>query len=138
MPPVDDITSDGFAAKHSRPWRRQPKTIWLLLLLLAGSSLWRYAACRYRVDDLLIGPHDQTPPLADKINPNSASWASLARLPGIGPARARAVVEYRQQHAQTHPGQTRAFTSCEDLQRIKGIGPATIQQIKDFLVFDDP
>ena len=69
--------------------------------------------------------------LENKINPNNASVASLIRLPGIGPVRAAAIVEYRS--AMT--GSTKAFSSCPDLQKVKGIGPKTAESIKRWLYF---
>ena len=69
--------------------------------------------------------------LENKINPNNASVASLIRLPGIGPARAEAIVEYR----ETMTGRTKAFKSCPDLQKVKGIGPKTAESIGQWLCF---
>jgi competence ComEA-like helix-hairpin-helix protein len=64
---------------------------------------------------------------AEKINPNTATAASLRRLPGIGAVRARAILEYRRRHG---PG---AFRCAEDLQAVPGIGPATVRGIAPFL-----
>ena len=60
---------------------------------------------------------------ADRIDPNTASAASMVRLSGIGPARASAIIEYRNSHG---PG---AFKTADDLTRIRGIGPGTIHRI---------
>jgi competence ComEA-like helix-hairpin-helix protein len=68
------------------------------------------------------------------INPNDASPASLARLPGIGPARARAIVSYRSQ-LPSQPGRP-IFHRPEDLQAIPGIGPATTEAIRPWLSFE--
>ena len=69
--------------------------------------------------------------LDQKINPNNASVASLIRLPGIGPGRAAAIVEYR----GTMTGSTKAFGSCSDLEKVKGIGPKTAESIERWLCF---
>jgi endonuclease III len=66
-----------------------------------------------------------------KINPNSASVASLIRLPGIGPSRAAAIVEYR----SAITGSKKAFESSSDLEKIKGIGPKTAGSIDRWLRF---
>jgi len=76
-------------------------------------------------------------PLAEKINPNSAPVASLVRLPQIGPARARAVVAYRDEVRDT-TGQAAPFRCSDDLQGVSGIGPKTAAQIADWLVFHPP
>ena len=70
--------------------------------------------------------------LETRINPNAAPAASLMRLPNIGPKRARAIVEYR----QAAGGPERAFDKAEDLAKIKGIGPATVEGLRQCLVFD--
>ena len=75
--------------------------------------------------------------LADKINPNMATWASLARLPGIGQSKARAIVEYRQEYRRNNGSKNVAFVRSEDLCNVKGIGEVTLEQIKEYLVFDE-
>jgi DNA uptake protein ComE-like DNA-binding protein len=76
--------------------------------------------------------------IEDTINPNGASPASLGRLPGIGPARARAIVDYRRQWLE-HDPDSPAFSRPQDLQKIAGIGPATVATIRPWLSFDaDP
>jgi len=76
--------------------------------------------------------------LADKINPNTATWASLARLPGIGITRARAIVEYREKAKASGGNKGIVFSCCGDLTKIKGIGPVTVKKIEEYLVFRDP
>ncbi len=52
------------------------------------------------------------------VNINVASAAELESLPGIGAAKAAAIVESRQNQGP--------FTSCQDLTRVNGIGQATV------------
>ena len=73
--------------------------------------------------------------LDEKINPNYAPVASLVRLPGIGISRAEAIVEYRQ-NVGTKDDRNKAFRSCDDLQKVKGIGPKTVQNISQWLKFE--
>jgi len=73
--------------------------------------------------------------LRSTINPNTAPAASLARLPGIGPTRAAAIVDYRQSFSADE-GAAGAFKDCADLQKVKGIGPKTAGGIRQFLRFD--
>ena len=61
---------------------------------------------------------------------NLASAEDLRRLPGIGPTRARAIIELRQRLAK--------FRAVEDLMRVKGIGRKIIQRIKPGIVLDPP
>ena len=60
-----------------------------------------------------------------KIDLNRASAAELEKLPGIGPSKAKAIVEYR---ANSGP-----FRSPEDIMKVKGIGPKTYESIKDLI-----
>lgn len=65
------------------------------------------------------------------VNPNTADFESLVRLPSIGPARAKAIIEYRRQTDGA------AFENADDLQKIKGIGPKTVDKIRDYLYFNE-
>lgn len=73
--------------------------------------------------------------LDERINPNSAPLGSLVRLPGIGISRAGAIVAYRENFIE-EGGNGPAFRNCEDLQKVKGIGPKTIESIKQWLKFE--
>lgn len=55
------------------------------------------------------------------INLNRASAAELQRLPGIGPGRAQAIIEYRTQKG--------AFTKADDLLQVEGIGPVLLERL---------
>lgn len=59
---------------------------------------------------------------AGTVNINSATETELVTLPSIGPSKARAIVEYRQQQG--------GFKSIDDLQQVKGIGPATLEKLR--------
>ncbi|MHC4757901.1 MAG: ComEA family DNA-binding protein [Planctomycetota bacterium] len=72
--------------------------------------------------------------LQDWINPNDAPVQSLIRLPGIGPARANAIIAYRRGFKDSHPN-TSPFLQSNDLQKIKGIGPKTVENIEPFIKF---
>jgi comEA protein len=56
------------------------------------------------------------------VNINSASETELVALPGIGPSKAKAILAYRQQQG--------GFKSIDDLQQVKGIGPATLEKLR--------
>jgi competence protein ComEA len=61
---------------------------------------------------------------------NLASEEDLRRLPGIGPTRARSILELRQRLAK--------FRAVEDLLRVRGIGRKMIQRIRPAVVVDRP
>ena len=73
--------------------------------------------------------------LDSRINPNDAALASLVRLPGIGITRAAAIVAYRENFRQPQPNRP-AFETADDLQKIKGIGPKTVENISEWLKFE--
>jgi competence ComEA-like helix-hairpin-helix protein len=73
--------------------------------------------------------------LDEGINPNDAPIASLVRLPGIGIGRAEAIVAYRED-LNEEDSNSRAFRSCDDLQKVRGIGPKTAQNISEWLKFE--
>ena len=73
--------------------------------------------------------------LDERINPNDAPIASLVRLPGIGVGRAEAIVAYRENFGEQNNG-TAAFQNPNDLQKVKGIGPKTVQNISEWLTFE--
>lgn len=60
-----------------------------------------------------------------KININTATLAELDTLPRIGPAIAQRIIDYRTANGP--------FRRIEDIQNVRGIGPATFEQIKDLI-----
>lgn len=70
--------------------------------------------------------------IAERINPNTAETGSLVRLPNIGPKRAQSIVDYRETVAEGE----RAFKTAQDMEKIKGIGPKTVEGMKDLLCFE--
>lgn len=62
------------------------------------------------------------------VNINTASQAELESLQGIGPAKAKAIIEYREQNG--------SFTSIDDLANVSGIGSGTIKQLRDAITVE--
>ena len=60
------------------------------------------------------------------VNLNLATQADLETLPGIGPTRAQQILAYRQDHGP--------FIQVEELLEIPGIGPATLEKLKPFII----
>jgi len=63
-----------------------------------------------------------------KVNINKAGMDELVALPYIGEVKARAIIEYREEHGP--------FNSIEDLLNVKGIGPKTLEKIRDYIVLE--
>jgi competence protein ComEA len=62
-----------------------------------------------------------------KLNVNTASLEELETLPYIGEAKARAIIEYREEHGP--------FSSPEDLLNVPGIGEKTLERIRGKITF---
>jgi len=79
-------------------------------------------ATRAAVDDTLARAAEAARPLArgETIDVNRADAVQLQRLPGVGPARAAAIVRERDRAGP--------FASAADLQRVAGIGPGMIER----------
>jgi DNA uptake protein ComE-like DNA-binding protein len=75
--------------------------------------------------------------LADRIDPNSASAAELAAIPGLGEGRAGGIVKYREIFLADHPGEI-PFARPQDLERVPGIGAAISESIEPYLMFPKP
>ena len=56
------------------------------------------------------------------VNLNDADETALETLPGVGPATAKAIIDYRTQHGR--------FRTVDDLLNVRGIGPSKLSQIK--------
>jgi len=57
------------------------------------------------------------------VDINTAPASELESLPGIGPSKAAAIVQYRTDHG--------AFASVDDLDNVPGIGPSTLASLRD-------
>jgi len=69
--------------------------------------------------------------LAGPVDINSADADTLAReLDGIGLARAKAIVEYRERNGK--------FRSVDEVLNVKGIGPHVLEQNRQNLQVHDP
>lgn len=73
-----------------------------------------------RPDSLLEG---------EVIDLNTADVYDLQRLPGIGEARARAIVEYREEHGP--------FRTVEDITRVSGIGDGILTGLQEYVTINE-
>ncbi|WP_342541146.1 helix-hairpin-helix domain-containing protein [Heyndrickxia sp. FSL K6-6286] len=58
-----------------------------------------------------------------KVNINSANKDQLQTIPGIGPSKADAIIEYREQKGE--------FKKIEEIKNVTGIGEKTYEKLKD-------
>jgi competence protein ComEA len=62
------------------------------------------------------------PTATAQVNLNSATMAQLQTLPGIGPATAQRIMDYREQ--------TGSFKKIEELMNVRGIGEVSFLKLK--------
>ncbi|RIK80777.1 MAG: hypothetical protein DCC67_08900 [Planctomycetota bacterium] len=84
---------------------------------------WRHGGHRGGLIDV-----DRAEPLAAKfqVDVNRAEWPELVQLPGVGQTLAQRIVAERRQDG--------AFRDWDDLRRVSGLGPRTLQRIKPYLL----
>lgn len=85
------------------------------------------ASLRAAVEEGVAAEERASRPLSpgERIDPNFADAAELRRLPGIGPARADAILVERRRGGP--------FGSLDELRRVPGLGPTTIQRLAPHL-----
>ena len=62
------------------------------------------------------------------VNINTANQTELESLPGIGPVKAKAILEYRKKNG--------GFKSVDELTKVDGIGPVTLKNARNDIVLD--
>lgn len=120
--------STGPRRRFDFTWRRTHLPAMLVVILLTGGALVARAGSRTL-------PMDRRPPVIsarvasaeERIDPNTASAASLRRLPGVGPVKARAIVEHR------NGADGRAFHTIDDLTAVHGIGPGIVRNVRQYV-----
>ena len=60
-----------------------------------------------------------------QVNINTATESDLQSIPGIGPSKAKSIIEYRETNG--------AFDSVEKIKEVNGIGEKTFDKLKDYL-----
>ena len=59
------------------------------------------------------------------VHLNTATLEQLDALPGVGPATAQGILDYRQENG--------AFSTVDELDAVSGIGPARLEQLRDLV-----
>jgi hypothetical protein len=104
------------------------------VLILCIVLLLRLARDRMYVSNPPPPRAERYDDLADRIDPNTATWEELAVLPQIGEKRAREIIAYREAFVVRQPNAV-PFARPQDLMRVNGIGPAMIETLRPHLAF---
>jgi competence protein ComEA len=70
-------------------------------------------------------PTGAGPATVGLVHLNSADVAALDALPGVGPATAQRIVDWREQNG--------GFRTVDDLEQVPGIGPAKLDALRDLV-----
>jgi competence protein ComEA len=105
---------------------RDQQTLAVLLagaLALLAAAWWRHGGHRGGLVEI-----DRAPPLVARfqVDVNRADWPELIQLPGVGEVLAQRLIAERQQNGD--------FRNFEDLARVRGLGPRTLDRIKPYLL----
>lgn len=98
-------------------------TILSVLAIIYWIRLTNWGTAPIEIDRLEARKYDF------RFDVNSATWVEFGQLEGIGDSLAHRIVEDRKQNGP--------FSSVDDLQRVKGIGPKTLERIRPFLTIGD-
>lgn len=92
-------------------------------LVLLAALWWRHGLHGGGVVEI-----DRAPPLVARfqVDVNRADWPELIQLPGVGPTLARRLIDERRLNGQ--------FRSVDDLTRVGGIGPRTLERIRPYIL----
>ena len=92
------------------------------LILMGISALSRY----WQGAGLIEIDRASTTTIDFRVDLNRADWPELALLPDVGETLARRIVESRQRDG--------LFLDQQDLLRVPGIGPLTLEKMRPFLL----
>lgn len=112
-------------ARLERLLRRAWLWVGLALLCVVLAALWYYPPLWPAQPPLSPQPFFEYQ--GELININTATAAELQALPGIGEAKAKAILSHRQAQGP--------FTAPEELLEVPGIGEKTLAGFKDMICF---
>jgi hypothetical protein len=113
-------------------WTQQQRGVLCVFLLLLSAFLaFRLLRDRQFVPQHLPDEGPRAQEVNSQLDLNTADAAQLSAIPRLGEVKAAAIVAYRENFLATHPGK-RAFDELEDAYRIKGIGPSTMELLRQY------
>ena len=117
----------GLPPDRSNPWLRprEQATASVVIasaLALMAAAWWRHASSGGMVDI------DRAAPKVARfqVDMNRADWPELIQLPGVGQVLAERWIAERERGGE--------FRSVDDLERVRGMGPRTLERIRPYLL----
>lgn len=102
----------------------------VLGVALAGAVIWgTLRPARRHLAGPWVADPQRVAQARETLDPNTASLASLQRLPGIGELRAADIVAWRTAHGP------RPFAGPADLDAVPNIGPGTVAKMAPYLIW---
>jgi DNA uptake protein ComE-like DNA-binding protein len=129
-----DISPDHDGADVAMP--ELPPAFFSIVVALGILLIWMGYGMMHRPAANAFSPAMAARFTQSGIDPNTASWASLVRIPGVGPGRAQKLLAWRKAH-QANAGSI-VFHSPADLRQVRSFGPKTIAEITPYLRFPVP
>ncbi|HLA84923.1 MAG TPA: helix-hairpin-helix domain-containing protein [Thermoguttaceae bacterium] len=110
------------------PWLRRADQCAVALLValgVLGTVAWWWSHGGPRGD---LVEFERLEPQEAKflVDLNRAEWPELAQLPRMGETLARRIIESREKEGP--------FRRVDDLRRVKGIGPKTLERLRPYLL----
>lgn len=123
--PPDSIVKDAIVAAGGATDDADLDRINLALPVADGQHVY---VPRLGEENPPVQPPSRQPAAGGQVNINTADSAALDSLPGIGPALAQRIIDYRQEHGP--------FARLEDIMEVSGIGPGTFEKLRDLITTD--
>jgi competence protein ComEA len=122
-----ELVNDTGPEQPPRTWFRRGDQLFVGIMVIAVIVLMAVHWVRLSGWGMLPIEIDRLPErqLDFQLEINRATWIEWMQLEGVGDTLARRIVEDRQTNGP--------FSSIDDIERVKGIGPKTIEKLRPWL-----
>ena len=106
----------------------------IAVIVIGGIIAWQHYSPNHPIEITLADDPDATDRVISETQPqkidiNRAEAWLLEALPGIGPSKAQAIIDYRQQNG--------GFSDIFEITEVPGVGDSIYQDIKDLITVGD-